>query len=152
MPHIKDIDSLNELVSDEWSDWIGEVTVTQQMINEFADTTGDHQWIHVDEERAKAGPFGTTIAHGFLTLSLVPQFAYQMGPSIDGVMGGLNYGGDKYRFLAPVTVGSTLRARSRVTSVQQKSSGVLMKREVEIAAVGNDTPALVVETLTLLLG
>jgi acyl dehydratase len=152
MPSIKDIEGLQALVTDEWSDWTDSVEITQEMVNTFADVTKDHQWIHIDEERSAAGPFGTTIVHGFFTMSLVAYFGGQMGPKIDGVMGGLNYGGDKYRFLAPVPVGSKLHARGRITSVTQKSSGVLMKREIAVHAEGNETPALLVETLTLLLG
>ena len=88
------------------TDWI---TITQEQINLFAQATGDHQWIHVDPERAKAGPFGAPIAHGFLTLSLIPRF-FDQGITIDGARMGVNYGLNKVRFMAPVPVGSRLRA------------------------------------------
>jgi len=152
MVSVKDIDGLKALVSEEWSDWTDQVTINQQMINDFADVTKDHQWIHVDVEKSNAGPFGSTIVHGFFTMSLVPYFMYQLGPEITDVVGGLNYGGDKFRFLAPVPVDSTLHARGRIIDITEKSTGVLVKREIAVHVVGNDTPALVLESLTLLLG
>ena len=83
---IKDIDGLNGLITEEWTDWTEKVEITQEMINMFADVTKDHQWIHVDIEKANAGPFGGPIAHGFLTLSLVSHFSTQITPKIDGVL------------------------------------------------------------------
>jgi acyl dehydratase len=95
------------------TDWI---TITQEQVNLFAQATGDHQWIHVDPERAKAGPFGAPIAHGFLTLSLIPQF-FEAGLVIEGSRMGVNYGLNKVRFTAPVPVGSRLRAAFRLLGV-----------------------------------
>jgi len=149
---IKDIDGLKGLITEEWTDWTDPVEITQDMINTFADVTRDHQWIHVDIERANAGPFGGPIAHGFLTLSLVSYFSTRIGPSIDGVLGALNYGGDRLRFLNPVPVGSSVHARSRVVDVTEKSTGVLLKQEIAVHVVGDDKPALVYESLGLLLG
>jgi len=149
---IKDIDGLKGLVTEEWSDWTEPVEITQEMINTFADVTKDHQWIHVDVERAEQGPFGAPIAHGFLTLSLVSHFGMQMGLGVDGLLGVLNYGADRLRFLNPVLVGAKLHAKGRVVDISEKSSGVLMKREVAVHTVGDDTPALVYESLSLLLG
>lgn len=149
---IKDIEGLKGLVTDEWSEWTDQVEITQDMINTFADVTKDHQWIHVDIEKANAGPFGGPIAHGFLTLSLVSYFGAQGGPEIDGVLGGLNYGGDRLRFLNPVPVGAKVHAKMRIMEVTEKASGVLMKREISVHAVGDEKPALVFESLVLLLG
>jgi acyl dehydratase len=149
---MKDIDGLNGLITDEWTGWTEEVEITQEMINTFADVTKDHQWVHVDIEKANAGPFGGPIAHGFLTLSLVSYFTAQVGPKIDGVLGVLNYGADRLRFLNPVPVGSRVHARSRMREVTEKGSGVLLKQEVTVHVVGDDRPALVYESLALLLG
>ena len=152
MATMKDIDSIRALISEEWSDWTQPVEITQEMVNTFADVTKDHQWIHVDVEKANAGPFGGPIAHGFLTLSLVSHFGFELGPHIDDVLGGLNYGGDKMRFLAPVPVGSMLHARQRIVEVTEKPTGLLMKREIAVHVVDNETPALIFESLALLLG
>ncbi len=149
---IKDIDGLRGLITEEWTDWTEPVDITQEMINTFADVTKDHQWIHVDLEKANAGPFGGPIAHGFLTLSLVSYLSTQIGPKIDGVVGALNYGADRLRFLNPVPAGSQVHARSRVVDVTEKSSGVLLKQEIAIHVVGDDKPALLYESLGLLLG
>ena len=149
---IKDIDGLKALVTEEWTGWTEPVEITQEMINTFADVTKDHQWIHVDIDKANAGPFGGPIAHGFLTLSLVSYLSTQIGPRVEGVIGGLNYGGDRLRFLNPVPAGSSVHARSRVVEVTEKASGVLMKQEVAVHVVGDDKPALVYESLVLLLG
>src|SRR4029450_1346610 len=106
------------------SDWI---EVTQERIQLFADATGDHQWIHVDPERAKAGPFGTTIAHGFLTLSLVPSLASQ-GYRVDGARVGINYGLDKVRFPSPLPVGSRIRGGVELLSADEVAGGGLQVR------------------------
>jgi acyl dehydratase len=103
------------------SDW---VTVDQERINTFADATGDHQWIHVDLERAAAGPFGGTIAHGLLTLSLLPAFLQQIY-RVDGVAMVINYGLNKVRFPAPVPAGARLRATSRLTTVKPLDGGAV---------------------------
>lgn len=147
----KDFDALKGLITDEWSTWTEPLEITQQMINTFADVTHDHQWIHVDVEKANAGPFGAPIAHGFLTLSLVSHFRAEMFPKIDGLVGVLNYGGDRLRFLNPVLVDSKVHARSRIIDMTEKSSGVLMKTETAVHVVGDETPALLYEGLSLLL-
>lgn len=149
---IKDIDGLKGLITEEWSEWTEPLEISQEMINTFADVTKDHQWIHVDIDKANAGPFGGPIAHGFLTLSLVSYFGFQLGPDIDGVLGGLNYGADRLRFLDPVPAGAMVHAKMRIAEVTQKDSGVLMKREIAVHVVGKDKPALVYESLVLLLG
>lgn len=149
---IKDIDGLNGLITEEWSDWTNPVEVTQDMINTFADVTKDHQWIHVDIEKANAGPFGGPIAHGFLTLSLVSHFSEQTFPDIDGLMGVLNYGADRLRFLNPVPAGASVHAKSRIVAMTQKSTGMLMKTEIAVHVVGDDKPAVLYDSLGLMLG
>lgn len=128
------------------SDW---VTITQDRIDAFAGATDDHQWIHVDRDRAAQGPFGTTIAHGFLTLSLLPTLAAQVYHLQQQPTMGINYGLNKVRFLQPVTVGSRVRDSVELTSAQQTERGVLvtMKHTVEIEAA--QRPALIAEGLTL---
>lgn len=149
---VKDIDGLRGLITDDWSEWTAPVEITQEMINTFADVTKDRQWIHVDVERAAQGPFGAPIAHGFLTLSLVSHFGTEMGLDVDGLLGVLNYGADRLRFLNPVPVGSQVHAKGRIIDVSEKSTGVLMKREISVHIVDDETPALVYESLSLLLG
>ena len=125
------------------SDW---VTVTQEMIDLFADATGDHQWIHVDREKAKDGPFGTTIAHGYLTLSMVPQLIGGLMEVPDASMG-VNYGIDKLRMTAPVPVDSRIRASATLARTEPKGGGVLMHVDVTIEIEGNERPALVATVL-----
>ncbi len=148
---VTDTEGMQGLVSEEFSDWTEPMEITQEMVNQFADVTDDHQWIHVDIERANAGPFGGPIVHGFYTLSLVPHFGALLAPDVSGVMGVLNYGGDRLRFLAPVPVGSQLHARSRIVEVTPKSSGVLLKTEMDIRVVDSETPAVLYESLSLYL-
>jgi len=132
------------------SSWI---TVDQVMIDRFAATTGDHQWIHVDVERAKReSPFGTTIAHGYLTLSLVAVMSYEIGAVPENVGATLNYGLDKVRFLAPVKSESRVRMRSQLISLEEKTTGqYLMKCVATIEIDGEPRPALIAETLALLI-
>jgi len=128
------------------------VTVDQDMIDRFADVTGDHQWIHVDRARAAAGPFGGTIAHGFLTLSLLPSLNTRDWSSMDGVLGALNYGLDKVRFLTPVRSGARIRNRVKMLSAEQRGPGrVLVANESTVEIEGEAKPALVAETLVLLI-
>ncbi len=139
-----DIEALQAEISDEWSDWTKEIEVTQEMINGFAELTGDRQWIHVDVERAnRESPFGGPIAHGFLTLSLLPQ----MNPSpvkIVGHKNGVNYGAESLRFLAPVPAGSKVHGRARITAVTQRPTGTLVTTQIAVHVVGNDErPALI---------
>ena len=126
------------------SDWI---TITQQQVNTFADATGDHQWIHVDAEKAKAGPFGGTIAHGFLTLSLLPRFL-ESTIVISDVRMGINYGLNKVRFINPVLVGSRLRARmSLAASENIENNGKQMVWDITIEIEGKDKPACVAQAV-----
>ena len=129
------------------------VTVDQAMIDQFAATTRDHQWIHVDAERARReSPFGTTIAHGYLTLSLVAVLSYEIGAVPENVGATLNYGLDKVRFLAPVKSGSRVRMRSTLLSLEEKTPGqFLMKCANTIEIEGEQRPALIAETLALLI-
>jgi acyl dehydratase len=122
-------------------------TVTQEQINQFADATGDHQWIHVDPERAKEGPFGTTIAHGYLTLSLLPVLGGG-GLPISGAKMGINYGLDRVRFPAPVPAGSRVRARRKLLEVKEGDGFVQIKIEVTIEIEGQNRPACVAESLS----
>ena len=126
------------------SDWL---TITQQQVNLFADATGDHQWIHVDPEKAAQGPFGGPIAHGFLTLSLIPKF-FESSFEIVGSRMGVNYGLNKVRFTAPVPVGSRLRAHMKLlTSLPIDNDGVQMTWEVTVEREGSAKPVCVAESL-----
>jgi acyl dehydratase len=130
------------------TDW---TQITQQQINQFAEATGDHQWIHVDVERAKAGPFGAPIAHGFLTLSLIAKF-FDEALLIDEPTMGVNYGLNKVRFMAPVPVDSRLRARLKLLATELVAgpgggTGVQMTWEVKIEREGHDKPVCVAESL-----
>lgn len=120
--------------------------VTQQHINQFADATGDHQWIHVDAERAKAGPFGATIAHGYLTLSLLAGF-FDRALKVKNVRMGINYGLNKVRFMAPVPVGSRLRARVTLLDAQPLEGGMQLAWRSTIEREGADKPVCVAEPL-----
>src|SRR5215472_15404872 len=133
------------------SEWL---TVDQQRINEFADCTGDHQWIHVDVERAKReSPFGTTIAHGYLTLSLLPSLQQSAGFKLTGVKAGLNYGLDRVRFIAPVPVGARIRDRVTLTSVEDKGGGrVLLTTRHTVEIEGEEKPAMIADSLAMLMG
>lgn len=123
------------------SDWI---TVDQARIDAFADCTEDHQFIHVDPGMAARTPFGGTIAHGFLTLSLLSKMTYQATPVLDGVAMGINYGFDKVRFLQPVRAGSRVRGRFKLLSAEDKGDGRwLIRHEVTVEIEGSDKPALV---------
>jgi acyl dehydratase len=127
------------------SDWI---TVTQEQVDLFAKATGDHQWIHVDVERAKAGPFGAPIAHGFLTLSLIPRF-FETSMEIRNSRMGVNYGLNKVRFTAPVPVGSRLRARMKLLACEPiDNDGVQMTWLVTVEREGSDKPVCIAESLT----
>jgi acyl dehydratase len=123
--------------------------VTQAGINAFADATGDHQWIHVDPERAAASPLGTTIAHGLYSLSLGPGFSGQL-ISFEKFTHSLNYGYDKVRFIAPVPVGSRLRMRMTVTSAEQVPGGIQLHLKQTFERDGSDKPVAVAEALARL--
>ncbi len=123
--------------------------ITQERVNQFAEATGDYQFIHIDPERAKAETsFGGTIAHGFLTLSLMSMLASQTGTiKIKGATVSINYGLDKVRFMNPVRVGKRIRARFELMSVVQKGSNVLLKHKVTVEIEGEDKPAMIAEWL-----
>lgn len=126
------------------SDW---TTITQQQVNMFADATDDHQWIHVDPEKAAAGPFGGPIAHGFLTLSLLPKFFESSFEIVSSRMG-VNYGLNKVRFMAPVPVGSRLRASMKLLASEPiDNNGVQMTWEVTVEREGSSKPVCVAESL-----
>ncbi|NCF50288.1 MaoC family dehydratase [Gammaproteobacteria bacterium] len=121
-------------------------TIKQEQINQFADCTLDHQYIHVDPERAKQTPFGTTIAHGFLSLSMLSYFATQYSIVIEGITMAINSGFDKVRFLAPVKVGSRIRAVAKVADIAETKPGQFrIQTDVTVEIEGEDTPALVAE-------
>jgi acyl dehydratase len=127
------------------SDWI---TITQEQINLFAQATGDHQWIHVDVERAKAGPFGAPIAHGFLTLSLIPKLFETSFMIVDSRMG-VNYGLNKVRFTAPVPVGSRVRGRMKLLASEPiEKDGMQMTWQVTMEREGSDRPVCIAESVS----
>ncbi len=142
-------EELMEMVGSEFgpSEWF---QVDQERINQFADATEDHQFIHVDEDLAKQTPFGGTIAHGYLSLSLLPHLVTDLSVMPENTMMALNYGLDRLRFLAPVKSGAEVRARLKLLDVTEKSPGqLLIKNEVTLEINGEDKPALVAETLTM---
>ena len=133
-----------ELGTSEW------LEIEQKRVDAFADATGDHQWIHVDVGRAKDGPFGGTIAHGYLTLSLIPQFSAQIF-SLETPGARLNYGVNKVRFPNPVKVGSRIRATATIAEVSDVSAGKQMVTRFVVEIDGQEKPAAVAETVVLLL-
>ena len=142
-------DKMKELIGQELgvSPW---VTVDQDMIDKFAEATGDHQFIHVDPERAKMTPFGGTIAHGFLTLSLFPRLAAETDmPRPEGVKMGINYGGNKVRFLTPVRSGSKVRGRFKLVDLEEKRPGQWQQvLDFTVEIEGQDKPALIAEWIS----
>jgi len=126
------------------SDWL---EIDQQRINTFAEATGDFQWIHVDPERAKEGPFGKCIAHGYLSLALVNLFLPQI-IDVQGISMGVNYGCEKVRFPAPVPVGSRVRGRGELMAVEEVKGGIQSTVRVTVEIEGNDRPACVVDTIS----
>lgn len=127
------------------SSWLA---IDQERIQAFADATGDQQWIHTDPARAASGPFGATIAHGYLTLSLLPVLTDEL-LRVHGASAAINYGADKLRFVQPVVVGSRVRAVAEITSASAGSSGVRLGYRVTIEIEGSERPAVVVDTITL---
>ncbi len=126
-----------------YSDWH---EVTQEQVNTFADATGDHQWIHVDVERARSGPFGGPIAHGYLTLSLAPALLHEVF-TVEGISMGVNYGCNKVRFPSPVPVGSKLRLGVAVAGVEEVSGGVQATMDLTFEVEGADKPSCVASAL-----
>jgi acyl dehydratase len=145
-----DINALKGKITDTFGEWSEPAEVTQEMINRFADLTGDHQWIHVDVERAKReSPFGGTIAHGFLTLSLLPAMRGRAAWKISGYGNATNYGANKLRFVAPVPAGAKIHSHSRLIGVDAKPKGTQVTQEIQVHVVGKDTPALIYEMVVL---
>ena len=144
--HYARLDDLQPLVGQEIgvSDWM---TIDQRRIDLFADATDDHQWIHVDAARAAAGPFGATVAHGFLTLSLLPPL-FEGAFHVGGTRMGINYGLNRVRFPAPVRVGSRLRGRFKLLAYEPIDGGVQLTIEVTVQLDGSDKPACVAESVT----
>ncbi|MCX4992020.1 MULTISPECIES: MaoC family dehydratase [unclassified Streptomyces] len=140
------VDELRGAVGEQlgYTDW---VEIEQKRIDLFAEATGDHQWIHIDPEKAAAGPFGTTIAHGYLTLSLLPLFGPQL-ISVEGVRMGVNYGTNKVRFPSPVPVGSRLRATATITAVDDVPGGVQVSVAFTVEREGGDKPVCVAESVS----
>jgi len=143
--HVKSMDELTALVGTHlgYSEY---VTVTQEQVNLFAEATGDHQWIHVDPERAAAGPFGHTIAHGYLTLALIPVLLGGV-MKVDGVAMGVNYGTNKVRFTSPVPVGSDVRAGATLASVEEVSGGVQVALDVVVEVKDAPKPSCVAQVV-----
>jgi len=123
--------------------------ITQDQVNLFAEATGDHQWIHVDPERAAAGPFGTTIGHGYLTLSLLPVMSYEVVPPREGGMS-INYGLNKVRFPAPLPVGGKVRMHAKIVSVEPIQGGAQLTLGFNFEHEGSEKPVCVAETLVRL--
>lgn len=147
MPTVVTTDQLAAYIGREVgvSDWI---TIDQDRINQFADATGDHQYIHVDPERAAQTPFGGTIAHGFLTMSLMVVMGYEGSMKLEDTVMGINYGFDKLRFINPVKVNSRIRGRFVLLSAEEKKPNhFLLKHEVTVEIDGEDKPALIAEWL-----
>ena len=148
---ISSVDELKQYIGKETrvGDWH---TVTQQEINAFAEATGDHQWIHVDPERAKNGPFGGTIAHGFWTLSAAPFIMREGGAGVEMRLPsrmGVNYGLNRVRFINPVHVGKRIRARQKLVSVEEVQPNVIQQvSEITVEIEGETKPAMVAESLT----
>ncbi|MCW2563945.1 MAG: acyl dehydratase [Mycobacterium sp.] len=130
------------------TDWL---EITQDRVNLFADATDDHQWIHIDPERAANGPFGGTIAHGLLTLSLLPHFTHQLY-TVDNVAMAINYGYNKVRFITPVRVGAKIRARAQIAKVDQLDGSVQATVTVTVEIDGSDKPAAVAESIVRFIG
>ena len=123
-------------------------TITQEQVNAFADATGDHQWIHVNIERAASGPFGGTIAHGYLTVSLLPILSMETF-RVDGLTMGINYGLDRVRFPSPVLTGSTIRSEATLTDIKQTHLGSLASVRMRVEIQGQEKAACVADTLSL---
>ena len=145
-----DLDTLRSLVGEDFGPWGRQITVSQERIQQFAEVTEDHQWIHLDVERARReSPFGGTIAHGFLILSLVVPLRTRVDRAIVGYGNVVNYGSDKLRFVSPVPAGSVVHCRSRVIAVEQKPKGVVVSDEMQVAVVGSETPAVSYQMISL---
>jgi acyl dehydratase len=145
---VKTFSGLDELVAAQGSqlgptEWL---EVTQDRVNVFADATDDHQWIHVNPERAASGPFGGTIAHGLLTLSLLPHFMHQLY-TVENIAMAINYGYNKVRFITPVKVGARLRASGEISKVDQLDKAVQATTTITVEIEGSEKPAAVAESI-----
>jgi hypothetical protein len=148
--HYNDFDALSALTKEDFGPWGTSKLVTQDMINRFADLTGDLQWIHVDVERAgRESPYGTTIAHGLLTLSLLPSLHPINAWRIVGHGSAINYGAKGMRFLAPVLAGSTIRARSKLLEFERHAKGTLLTVDFSLHQITEETAALVYQAQIL---
>jgi hypothetical protein len=145
-----DIDRLKSKISDQFSGWSEPIEITQDMIQKFADLTGDHQWIHVDVERAKReSPFKAPIAHGFLTLSCLPAMKREPEWRLTGYGNATNYGANKLRFVSPVPAGSKIHSRGRLVGAEAHPKGTQVTQEINVHVVGSDKPALIYEMVVL---
>jgi acyl dehydratase len=150
---VKKFNGLDEFVAAQGTElgpteWL---EIDQDRVNLFADATDDHQWIHVDPQRAADGPFGGTIAHGLLTLSLLPHFTHQLY-TVDNIAMAINYGYNKVRFITPVKVGSKLRARAQIAQVDKLDGAVQATVPVTVEIEGSDKPAAVAESIVRFIG
>ncbi len=146
-----DIDALNAAANGEPGAWSAEIEISQEMINRFADLTGDHQWLHVDVERCRTeSPYRTTVAHGFLLLALIPGLEIPQPVEIAGHKAVINLGGDKLRFTRPVRSGVRIHARMQLKSAERTDNGTRICYEIAMNAVGQRLPAVVFDMLVLL--
>lgn len=148
--HYKDQAALEEVLSQEFGDWSSRVKIDQDMIDQYAQLSGDDMWLHVDIARcAKESPFGSTIAHGFLILSLIPRMtgAASRLSDVAGFSHMMNYGSDKLRFLTPVPVDSEVHSRSRIKHVEVSEKKTKIVSEIQVYAVGSESPALIYELM-----
>ncbi len=146
----KSLEDMQSLVTDEWSGWSNTVTITQELINEFAELSGDNYWIHTDPEKCKTmSPFGMPIAQGNLTLVLVSKMQVPMNWEATGFTNMVNYGSSSLRFMQPVPVGSKIHTRNRVKSVEQLKAGIMLTLEIATHVVGLDKPSVLNELMIL---
>jgi acyl dehydratase len=149
----RDIERLRTAITGEFTEWSNSVEVTQEMIDDFAQLSGDDYWIHTDPERAaKESPFGTTIAHGMLVQSLVGRLNLELPLEVTGYRSMVNYGSDKLRFPTPVPVGSRIHARSRIKQIRPTAFGTLVTLDIHIHIVGKAKPSVTNELLVLYIG
>lgn len=144
-----DVEALRGAISDEFGEWGPELEITQDLIDEFGELTGDQQWIHCDVERARNGPFGTTIAHGLLTLAIGPRIRPPATFRVVGQGSTLNYGSDGVRYLEPVPAGSKIHSRTRLVDVEAHPRGTRLTLEIAVHVLGNDRPSMVSRAVIL---
>jgi acyl dehydratase len=145
-----DLDRLKSKISSDFGSWSKPIELSQEKINQFADVTGDHQWIHLDIERCKReSPFGGPVAHGFFTLSLLPAFEFDSDWKVGGYRNVVNYGANKLRFISPVPAGAKVQARQRIVAVEPRPQGTQVTTESQIQVVGADKLAVIYEGIFL---